>query len=88
MESLRPLDIFLLAINLAVFLIFTIDKVKAKRKQRRIPEKVLLGFAAAGGGAGALLAMVLLRHKIRKWYFWLVGVIGLLVLLALLRYLA
>lgn len=40
-----------------------IDKWKAKNNLWRIPEKVLLGVALAGGSLGALIGMRTFRHK-------------------------
>lgn len=62
------LAIWLIIINLVAFLIFGLDKWKAKRKEknekvRRVPEKNLLLLAALGGSVGALLAMRVFRHK-------------------------
>ena len=53
------------------FVLFGIDKYKARRRQWRIPESVLLGIAALGGGLGALLGMQLFRHKTRHLKFLL-----------------
>ena len=55
----------------------------AKLKRTRIPELSLLASAFLGGGTGALLGMLLFRHKIRKWYFWAVNILGLAVQIAL-----
>lgn len=63
--------IYLLGINIITFLLYRCDKRKAKKKLRRIPEKVLLGFTVAGGSVGALLGMKVYRHKIRKVKFGL-----------------
>lgn len=71
--------IYLFVINIITFLLYGYDKQKAKRKLRRIPEKVLLGLAVIGGSIGALLGMKVYRHKIRKWKF-IVGVPVILVL--------
>jgi len=62
------LIIWMLIINLVTFLIFGVDKWKAKRKVkrediRRIPEKTLFVLAAVGGSAGALLGMRIWHHK-------------------------
>lgn len=59
---------YLLVINLVTFLIFGLDKWKAKRKQarpaiRRVPEKTLFVLSALGGSAGALLGMRIWHHK-------------------------
>lgn len=59
---------WLLLINLVTFLVFGLDKWKAKRKEkkdavRRVPEKTLFLLAAIGGSVGALLAMRAFHHK-------------------------
>ncbi len=60
------IGLYLVAMNLATFVAFADDKGRAARGERRIPERSLLSFAAAGGGLGALLGQQLLRHKTRK----------------------
>lgn len=76
----------LLIWNLLVFMIYGIDKSKAKRSAWRIPEKYLLSFAFLCGGFGAWLAGVTFHHKTRKWYFktvWFLGIVTTLVTLYL-----
>ena len=60
--------IYLLVINLVTFLVFGLDKWKAKRKEkkdsvRRVPEKTLFLLSALGGSVGALLGMNGFHHK-------------------------
>lgn len=60
--------VWLVFINLVTFLVFGLDKLKAKRKAsrpstRRVPEKTLFLLALLGGSAGALLGMRAWRHK-------------------------
>ncbi len=72
--------------NLLVFMIYGIDKSKAKRGAWRIPEKYLLSFAFLCGGFGAWLAGITFHHKTRKWYFktvWFLGIVTTLVALYL-----
>jgi len=57
-------------INLAVFAFYGIDKAKAVRNEWRISEKSLM-IAALFGAPGALLAMFVFRHKIRKPKFYI-----------------
>ena len=53
----------LAGVNLVSFLVYGIDKLKAKYGRWRIPESVLLGLAALGGSAGAWLGMQVWHHK-------------------------
>ena len=62
--------------NLLVFMIYGIDKSKARKGAWRIPEKYLLSFAFLCGGFGAWLAGVTFHHKTRKWYFKTVCFLG------------
>ena len=72
--------------NLLVFMIYGIDKSRARKGAWRIPEKYLLSFAFLLGGFGAWLAGVTFHHKTRKWYFktvWFLGIVTTLVALYL-----
>ena len=60
---LRVVILYLVAINVVTFLLYGIDKLKAKRLKWRIPESVLLGLAVIGGSVGAWLGMMVWRHK-------------------------
>lgn len=70
---------YIAASNLAAFLVYGLDKRRAKLHRWRIPESVLLGLAAAGGSAGAWFGMNVFHHKTRKKKF-AVGVPALLIL--------
>lgn len=61
--------IYLVIINLAAFFLYGIDKHKARNKQWRISEKILLGIAVIGGSVGAIAGMYIFHHKTRHWYF-------------------
>ena len=54
---------YFVIINVLTFLLYGIDKWKAKRARWRIPESVLLGMAAFGGSIGAWLGMRVWHHK-------------------------
>lgn len=70
---------YLLGINLLTFLLYGIDKGKARQGKWRIPEATLLTLAVLGGSVGALLGMAVFHHKTKHKKF----VIGLpLILLA------
>lgn len=61
--------LYLIAINIVAFLLYGIDKWKAKRDAYRISEKTLLTVAILGGSLGAICGMHYFRHKTRHWYF-------------------
>ena len=65
-ETVRLLLIWLGSISILTLLLFGWDKLMAKTGHSRIPEMGLLAATFFGGGAGALLGMLLFRHKIRK----------------------
>ena len=65
-ESLRLLLIWLGVMSVFALILFGWDKLMAMLGRSRIPEAALLGAAVLGGGTGALLGMLLFRHKIRK----------------------
>ena len=55
--------IYLLAINVFAFFLYSIDKWKAKRSKWRIPEMTLLSIAVIGGSVGAWIGMKVWHHK-------------------------
>lgn len=68
---------YLGAVNAVTFLVFVVDKLVAVwngrgpgRNASRIPEIVLLLLAFVGGSLGGLLAMLVVRHKIRTPAFF------------------
>ena len=67
---------YLAVLSLVTFFFYVVDKGKAKKGAWRIPEKTLLGLSFIGGALGGYVAMNLVRHKTRKWYFHAVHVIG------------
>jgi uncharacterized membrane protein YsdA (DUF1294 family) len=69
---------WLIAVNVFALLFYAIDKLnsvwvgdseKREKEKVRIPESALLLLALAGGSPAALVAMVLLSHKISKGWF-------------------
>lgn len=61
--------ICLIFINSFAFLIYGIDKWLAISQKRRVPEKLLLSAALIGGSLGAVLGMIVFRHKVSKTSF-------------------
>ena len=54
---------YLLAVNIVTFLLYGVDKYKAKKNKWRISEATLLTMAAIGGSIGAWAGMRLWHHK-------------------------
>ena len=54
---------YLIAINVVTFLVYGIDKRKAKQGSWRISEATLLILTIIGGSIRALLGMKVWRHK-------------------------
>ncbi|MBQ9377398.1 MAG: DUF1294 domain-containing protein [Schwartzia sp.] len=52
-----------LLLNAATLAVYDWDKLCAKRRWWRVPEKTLLLLALLGGSLGALAAMAFFRHK-------------------------
>lgn len=72
-----PLLFWCLGASVLGFALMGIDKRRARRDGRRIPERRLFTVALLGGTPGAILGMYAFRHKTRHWYFkW--GLPGLL----------
>lgn len=81
------MGLYFLLINAVTFALYAIDKFNAKTDSWRISERILIFFAIAGGSAGALLGMIICRHKIRITKFKLVIPVVLVVQLVSLYYL-
>lgn len=62
--------------SLISFVLYAVDKAKAKRHAWRIPEKVLLLWGFLCGSVGALAAMQLFRHKTKHSYFYVINILG------------
>lgn len=63
------ITIYLTIINILSLFFCGIDKFCARRRMRRIPERVLLGFCAAGGAAAFWAGMQIFRHKTKHFRF-------------------
>ena len=62
-EMMNIILYYLLAVNIVTFLLYGIDKYKAKKGKWRISEATLLTMAAIGGSIGAWAGMRLWHHK-------------------------
>ena len=75
--NLNILEIYLIAVNAAAFILIGYDKSIAGSNEIRVPEKILLGSALVAGSLGVLLGIKIFRHKIRqpRFQFYLVGIL-------------
>ena len=70
---------YLLAVNVAGFLLFGVDKSRARKHRWRIPERVLFAAAWMGGSLGCLAGMYGFRHKTRHRTF-VIGILAIFLL--------
>lgn len=63
-------------INLINFILYGIDKKRAKKNKYRISEKYLLALSILGAPLGAILGMLIFHHKTKKIYFYLASILG------------
>lgn len=87
MSLLSLFLILLLFMSMITFFFYFADKQKAKKGAWRIPESTLLLLSFLGGSAGALLGMILCRHKTKHIKFRILVPLSLLLHTALLVYL-
>ena len=78
---------YLLGINAVAFIMYGIDKYKAKKAKWRIPEATLLLLAVLGGSIGAWMGMKVWHHKTmhKKFKYGILAI--LLIQIALMTYL-
>ena len=78
---------YLLGINAVTFIVYGIDKYKAKKAKLRIPEATLLLLAVLGGSIGAWVGMKVWHHKTmhKKFKYGIPAI--LLIQIALMTYL-
>ena len=66
---IRLLGLYLLVVNSLTYFVYWLDKRRARSGGRRIAERELLMWAAAGGSLGAFYAMRRFQHKTAKRSF-------------------
>ncbi len=80
--------LYLIAINLATFLVFGYDKRQAQKGAWRVSERMLFLLAVIGGSIGAIAGMYYFHHKTGHTRFRL-GMPAILVLqILLLRFIS
>lgn len=60
---------YIVIVNIIAFVLYGVDKRKAKKNQWRIAESTLILIAFIGGSLGALLGMIVFHHKTKHWKF-------------------
>ncbi len=80
-------QIYLIAVavmSVISFILYAVDKAKARQKAWRTPEKVLLLSSFLLGAPGGYAAMLVFRHKTKHWYFQVVNLVSLALQIAVL----
>ena len=77
---------YFVLLSLITFIVYGIDKTKAKKGKWRVKEARLLILSLIGGAMGGFIAMKKFRHKTTKehWYFTFVNVLGIIIHLVVL----
>lgn len=71
--------VFYALMTIVTFVLYGVDKSKAKKGKWRIPEKTLLLFAACFGGLGAFLGMKIFRHKTKHTSFKIIVPVSMII---------
>jgi len=70
--TLSYIELYFMSINTIAFLVYGYDKLQALRAKKylsRVSEVRLYLLSFIGGSIGAFIAMILFRHKIKKFSF-------------------
>lgn len=75
---------YIIILNLTNFVLYGIDKYKARHNKWRISEKTLLTFSLVAG-MGGFLGMEIFHHKTREKKFYLANLIGMALTIYLIK---
>lgn len=78
MDYNKYILIYFIAINLFSFILFFLDKRKAKKDKWRIKESTLHFTSFLGGSIGSISAMLMFHHKTKKLKFCIITVLALI----------
>ena len=78
MDRLNYFLLYFIIINLISFVLFFIDKQKAKKDKWRIQEKTLHSMSFLGGVFGSIAAMLIFHHKTKKTVFIVITIAALI----------
>lgn len=84
MELIIILMSYFLGMNSLTYIIYAYDKKQAIRGNYRVSEQFLLLLVVVGGMFGAILSMIVYRHKIKKMTFLIKYIIASIVFVYLL----
>ena len=72
---------WLALLSIIAFIVYGVDKSKAKKGKWRTKEKTLLLLSFLGGAFGGFPAMLVFHHKTKgeHWYFTVVNILGLMI---------
>ncbi len=79
--------IYLLIINVVNFVLFGVDKKRARKREWRIPESALLFISLLGGALGGIIGMNFYKHKTKKMKFTIAMPIILILNIIIIQYL-
>ena len=65
----NPIIVFFLVINVLAVVFCVADKIKARKRMRRISEKTLFTVSFLGGAVGMYVTMLIIRHKTKHKRF-------------------
>lgn len=63
MDTITLILLYIGLVNVFAFILYGIDKLKAKKSKWRVPESTLIGIAIIGGIIGAWSGMKVWHHK-------------------------
>lgn len=75
---------YIIILNLINFIVYGIDKYKARHNKWRISEKTLLTLSIIAG-MGGFLGMEIFHHKTREKKFYLANLIGMVLTIYLIK---
>ena len=67
---------YMVLMSFVTAIVYVVDKFRSKNGTWRISEKSLLLSSFSGGAIGGYVAMLIVRHKTKKWYFHFVNLVG------------
>ena len=70
---------YVIVVNIISFVLYGIDKYKAKNNKYRIEEETLFTISFLGGCIGSIMGMKVFHHKTKKKVFWIINILSLII---------